>query len=520
MSWREALAAASLEGYLCAPALFGLQTASPLQRAFCRIAEGQPLADLDTADLREACGDVSGIGRPKELVLLSGIRTGKSILAAVLATYATQHCDLSVLQPGEMPRVSIVSLRTDLADVVLRHLSGGIHASRILSRLIVRERKDSLILQHPSGRPVEIKVVAGARAGATLVARWSAGVIFDEAPRMQGGDEAVVNLDDARTAVQGRLLPGAQIFSLGSPWAPFGPVYDLDVKHFGRPSSDIVVFRAPAHKMNPHVWTQQVCDELRQRAPDAYVTDVLAKYRQPESGLFGSELDRCVRDVPLVVPPERDAWGRLALEYVAAIDPATRGNAWTLVVATIDRGVRRVVLARQWQGSKTEPLRPEAVFCEIAKAIEPYGLKRVYSDPYGRDFVQEAAHKSGLYVYQVEQTSHEQTEIYLRMQSDMMHGKFELPNDPQLLSDLRHLTKRTTQTGLAIHLPVTSDGRHCDYAPALMLASRAYVEDLRVAAEARRIADDPTKHGARETARLIANLENPPKRARAGFRYR
>src|SRR5678815_525909 len=128
---------------------------------------------------------------------MSGIRTGKSLLAACAAFHMAVTCDVSSLRPGEIPRVSVVSLKKDLADVIVNHLVGSVKASALLRPFLMGEPTgDGLMIRHPSGTPVEICVVAGSRAGASLVARWSAGCIFDEFPRMTGEDDAVINWDD------------------------------------------------------------------------------------------------------------------------------------------------------------------------------------------------------------------------------------------------------------------------------------------------------------------------------------
>jgi hypothetical protein len=175
-----------LERLLISPAAFGLTTASPLQRAVCRIIDGLPLEALSScAEVRAAVGDIAMLPNapPAEVLLLSGIRAAKSLIAAATAVRASQTCDLSGLGAGETPRVSVVSLTTDLAKVVFDHIVGNVLARPALKALLIGEpTSDIIVLRHPSGRPVEIKVVAGARAGASLVARWSAGCIFD-APR-------------------------------------------------------------------------------------------------------------------------------------------------------------------------------------------------------------------------------------------------------------------------------------------------------------------------------------------------
>ena len=65
--------------------------------------------------------------------------------------------------------------------MIFGHIVGRMMASPLLSKLILETpTADTLMVKHPSGRPVEIKVVAASKAGSSLVARWSAG--GDEVP--------------------------------------------------------------------------------------------------------------------------------------------------------------------------------------------------------------------------------------------------------------------------------------------------------------------------------------------------
>jgi len=450
---------------------FGLTTATALQRDVCRVAEGkQPLS----AEGRRALAADRIEGRPDELCIVSGVRAAKSIIAGVIGVHASQHCDVSLVRPGEMPRFSIVSERMDLARVIFGHLRGAVMGRPALRALLVSEpTADAVILRHPSGTPIEVKVVAGSRAGSTLVARWSAGVVFDEAPRMLGSGEGVVNLDDARNAIRGRLLPGAQIIEIGSPWAPWGPVFDLVRDHHGKPTSKIVVMRAPAYEMNPIWWTPERCAALRESDPDAYQTDVEANFRAAQSGLFGGELDGAIQTG--VTRLETDP----RCSYVASIDPATRGNAWTLIVQTMIQGVRHVVLAKQWRGSKQTPLDAGIVFRDIAAALAPYRVTTVASDQWSYDALRGHAMGAGLHLRQLDMTDREQTERWLALRSEMVAGKRRILDESELIADLRRLVKRTTHTGLTIDMPLTSDGRHCDYAPALMRCEAQFIEDQR-----------------------------------------
>jgi hypothetical protein len=491
---RAALAAASLEWLLTHPLAFGLETATDLQRSVCRVAEGQPVTMTESVRRGFGC-DTLPTCAPREIILLGGVRTAKSLLAAAAAIRCSQRVDVSGLRRGEVPRVSIVSLDKDKADVVLTdHLRGTVASSPMLRHLVLDDKpsQNAVLLRHPSGRPVEVKVVAGKRAGGSLVARWAAGVIFDEAPRMVGSDEGVVNLDDARTAVQARLLPGSMLLEIGSPWAPFGPVYELFTKHHGSPSDDLVVVKGRGPDLNPVWWTPERCERLAKLDSDAYETDVNANFMSPESSLYSNEvLLRCVRSGSPTLAHDPYA------AYWAAMDPATRSNAWTLVIAT-RRGNKRVVaFAKQWIGSSANPLSPRAVLEEIAAICREYGIRTVETDQYHIDSLVDLAKLETVKLALLPRTLTEMQKVekYISVRTQCIEGQVELPADPALLADMRRVKRVVRQGGVSIVLPVTSDGRHCDYAPSLMLALTRNLADVK---DPPKVQEDPETKRMRE----------------------
>lgn len=459
----------SLEAILEHPDGYGLAALSPLQRIICRVIEGAPLAELAGHDaVKQYVGETAEIpaSQPAEVVVMSGIRTGKTMIAAGRAVRMALTCDVRRLVAGEIPRVSLVSLAKDQARVAFSLILGLVRGSSRLGPLLVGEpTADSVSLRHPSGRVVEIKIVAGSKAGGTLVARWSAGCVFDEAPRMAGQDDGVVNLDDARTAVIARLLPGAQILYIGSPWAPRGPVYEMVSRHWRHPSRRLVVIKAPAHEMNPVTWTPRKVAEVRAQSPEAARTDIDAEFLAPSSLMFDPAMLRgLVRAGPVELPPMP------GFSYEAAMDPATRSNRWTLVVSTLDEGKRIVCLARDWKPDPGSILSPRQVLSEIAEVLRPYGVDTVLTDQYSADALRELAHAEGIDLFIVARTAALNVDLYTGLQLRAQQGQLELPDHRQLLEDLSGVTRRVTQTGVSIVLRSTADGGHCDYAAAMSLA--------------------------------------------------
>lgn len=475
----------SLEKMLVSSNGFGLTTATPLQQAICRIADGVPLGDLvdkpllknashyardiqERATFKWSIGDIDALpkSRPSEMYIIGPIRSGKSLMTAAVGVCATQRCDLSLLGPGETPRVSIVSLTTDLASVVHQHVVGRSLAVPALRSIILGDPKsDSVLFKHPTGIPIEVKIVAGSRAGGSLVARWSAGVVFDEFTRMVGGDDGVINFDDARSAVSGRLLPGAQLCGIGSPWAPFGPAYNIVNQYWQTPSKERVVLRAVGPAMNPIYWTPDRCEELRRRDPVAFRTDVLGEFSDPESSLFtADDLDPITRKWPVNLEAEPGH------NYVAAIDPATRADAWTMVVATKRKdGVIQVVFTKQWQAKKGMPLSPDSVLREMAEDLHPYNVARVVTDQWAADALSDLGARYGLWIHSQSITSSKKVELFETMRTLILARRVELPPLRELQDDIRRVRKRVTQSGITIELPRAS-GRHCDFAFATALA--------------------------------------------------
>ena len=466
-----------LEELYTNPQGWGCTTATPVGRAILRASQSKPLGLLASdVDVLEAFGGVEAVAAlpieaPLEVDIQAGIRTGKSRIASCAAFYASQTVDVSRLAPGEIPRVSVVSLRLDSAQVVLDHLLGTLEARPWLKKLIIEEpTADSVLLRHPSGRAIEIKIEAGARAGATLVSRWSAGCVFDEYARMVGADDAVVNYDDARRAVLGRLLPGAQLWSIGSRWAPMGPAYERAQAHHGKPTREILLVAATGPQMNPVHWTPAKCAALQKSDDLAYRTDVLNEFADPESAFFTqTELKRATRSGPLVMPSEPQAL------IIAAIDAGTRGNSWPLVIVQMKQdseGVYRfrVLKAVQWTGTSSMPLSPVEVFGQIKRELAPYGHVNVVGDQHSADALVDIARLTGVRLVIKPITAQNRNELFERLKGLFATGAIEVPNEPVVLRDLASVRRRVTQTGLGYHLPRTPDGRHADYVPALCLA--------------------------------------------------
>ena len=472
----------SLEDVLESRRGYGLgDKLTPLQRAVCRVIEGVPLGDLKNhPHVKKAIGNVSAVEgiRPKKFAICAGIRTFKSMLGAAIGVRSPQVVDTSPMLAGEGARFSVVSTTKDNARKVLSHALSLVHGKNKAEHMLTQEpTRDAMILRHREDRGFEFKVVHGGRAGGGLVTDWSCGVIFDEAARMLSSSEGVINLDDGVDAVEGRLLPGAQMGLISSAWAPFGTFHEWVTHNHLKPTPDLVVVWAEAPWLNPGWWTDERCEALKASNPDAYQTDVKARFRSPEESIFSDAIvEPARRTEPWNLPPKPGH------TYSAAMDPATRRNAWTVAVVTKDTKVR-VAYARQWIAQGGVPLRPKAVFSDIATDLMPYGINTIITDQWSidamRDVALEAKMADGkawpIYLIEENLNAQQKNDAYGKIKTLLEEDEYELHPDPLLRDDLIRVKRRTTQQGISIVLPVTNDGRHCDFAPPLALASAPFL---------------------------------------------
>ena len=297
---------------------------------------------------------------------------------------------------------------------------------------------------------------------------------------MNGIEDGVVNFEHMRQAVIARLglLPGAQLIVVSSPWAASGPVYRVCQDYNGSPSRYLVLVRATGPEMNPALWTEARIQETKEQDEAAYITDVLGEFADVESGLFmSSDLGGSVTRTAPLVREREEGWS-----YTAGMDPAVKKNAWALVIVGYkpspmgDKSGDRftVAMCRQWQGSAKRPLVAKDVLTEIGIELHRYGIAEVYTDQWGSSLISQIGSDVRVTVTQDMAPQAKKDAYGINLRTRILAGQVELPptqgDGAVLRADLLSARKRLTPNGVKIEYPVTRDGRHADFAPALFLA--------------------------------------------------
>ena len=165
---------------------------------------------------------------------------------------------------------------------------------------------------------------------------------------------------------------------ISSPWAPFGPVYELARDRWKKADRDMFVIRARADWMNPVWWTRARQEDLERRDPTAYQTEFLAEFQDAEEALLTTEdVEACTRLTADALPPEK------GYSYAAEIDPAMRTNAFTLVIVGQKGTTHQVMLAKEWRPEgKGKSLPFLDILRDVQTLCRPYGITSVGTDQF------------------------------------------------------------------------------------------------------------------------------------------
>lgn len=389
----------------------------------------------------------------RQLVIRAGRRAGKSStlcrLAVVEGLYGAHK-----VPPGDVGVVAFVSTTRDEAANRLR----TIRAILDVLGTKYRERGDSLEVD---GLAIVFRVFTGSIAGVSGFTSVCA--ICDEVSTWKDSDTGANPATEVLASLRPTMAtqPSARMILSSSPMGTQDAHYDAFeqgetqfqcIAHGTTWEANPTLSEADTRALEPDddVWRREYAAVPQSEAETSFYT--------------AADVDKATRKAPLDVRPER------GVSYVAAIDPALRGDSFALVVAGIREGaVRSVVLAREWRGSRQSPLSPRAVLAEISALLKPYALDYAWTDQgSGFDALREVASGVGLSLCMEPTTAANKLALYENLKTRIANGEVELSPDPQLRADILAVRRRITRAGVTVELP-RINGRHCDYVAALAL---------------------------------------------------
>jgi hypothetical protein len=239
--------------------------------------------------------------------------------------------------------------------------------------------------------------------------------------------------------------------------------------HQGR----LILYASTAQLVNPdpakaHV-TRDFLVSAQRKDPRAFERECLARFQDSLSGFLDSTLLRQAVDVGCMGrPPEPRNF------YVAAIDPAFRRDAFGFCIAHADpdKGIVIDYLDRALPqpGEKIDPTKRMA---EVATICRRYKVMEVLTDQFSIEALKQIGQGHGLALREVPFTGKSKAAIYANLQQLLNTGRLRLLDHPETLRELLMLERQNLQGGQT-KIAAPRD-EHDDMATVVALACHAAV---------------------------------------------
>lgn len=486
----------TLEALICDENL-GALTASPAQVALIRAADGKPANDVLSPDrmaFHFGCerlpendnglihtGERLPSGRPRLVVLRTGVRAGKTLISVLALLLSVLTCKfrrpptdeelargvkpsadgLVGVRRGELVRAVIVAPRLELTRAPFHHLLSTMNASPRLKALFAKEPvATSCVIRRPDGNEVEIKCLAADAGGANLRSTWLAGALFDEAD-FHDDDDKAVNLTENLRACAARMLSGAQIWIPSSPFAE-GSAFDKLIQDIFKEQlrDGRLAFHSDTLSMNPTVNVAEI-EAMRRTDPenaareyDAIPFGAGAELFYPEDAVRASfvreeEHNRSADGNRVEVLPPAPGTA-----HTAGGDMGFRKNSSALAISRVENGRARLAFRLELRPQKGASLKPSEVTREFAFWCMRYGAPAIVGDLHYADATREELGKLERAMRDPEKADAEQREWVARVRADKYAKDakvpvyIEQPTDQKATADLHTEMRRRMQEGL------------------------------------------------------------------------
>lgn len=395
----------------------------------------------------------------RQLTVRAGRRAGKSSTLSRLGVVEALYGEHKI-PPGDTGVVAIISTRREEAAERIATVKAILDA---LGVAYVPWGEHGVKL---TDRPIGFRVYTASIAG---VSGFTGIFVFaDEVAKWKDSDTGANPATEVLRSVRPTMLtqPNARIILSSSPMGKWDAHHDSYEE--GETALQVTA-HAPSWVANPSVTEEDT--HVLEPDPSTWEREYAAipQAEIAESLFTEAELDKSTRVSPVLVPRED------GVTYAAAIDPGTRGNAWTFAVAGLRfiGGIvkRSVVHAQEWRGSTAAPLSPKATLMEMKPVLESYGIDCVWTDQASGDALRDIAADLGILLIIEPWTQASKLTAYKNLQTWVRNDEIELAPIEHVKQDLLGVRRKYARAGVTIDLIKTPDGRHSDYAPTVAVVT-------------------------------------------------
>jgi len=345
----------------------------------------------------------------EEAILVLGARSGKSLLASIIALYeATRKKWAKYLNRGESGYVEVISTRQKQSEQII-----GANCLRLMENsynlkgLIKDSTQSELILKNDI-RILSLPCNSTAGRGLPIVC-----LIFDEVGHFftegKRADETIFNSLNPRRA----QFPGSKLILISTPSAKQGLLWNFFDGGFKVP--DRLTAQAETLFMNPLV-DRKFLEKEKARDIDNYLREFEAQFAEKVEAFLSYELVenslKLAGDLPY----------KEGNRYYAGIDASGLAGRDKFSLAISHKQGFNVYVdkVRSWNLKDPDPIMKD-----IKELVGIYHIDRVSIDRYAKGWVEAALKKIGLFV----NIRPSLAEVYVNIKSLMLGGRLFLPDN-------------------------------------------------------------------------------------------
>ncbi|TIL70369.1 MAG: terminase [Mesorhizobium sp.] len=395
-----------------------------------RAAFGLAMTDKDRATFKAVAGGREPPpGRVRELWCIIGRRSGKSRMAAAVASYLAAFGDHSGLAAGETGVVLVLAASKSQASAVFRYILAFFESSPILSGLIENTTSDEIRLVGNIAIAIHTNNFKSVR-GRTLIA-----AVFDETAFWRDETSSQPDVETYRAILPSLATTKGMLVAISSPYAQRGLLFRKFQDAWGRDEPDTLVVRAGTASFNPTIDADLIAKAHRDD-PEAASAEWDAEFR----GDLSNFIDRRVVESCIEPGVHERSYVR-DFRYAAFCDPSGGAHDSMCLGISHREGVRVVLdCVREVRA----PFVPVDVVTEFATVLKSYQCLTVRGDRYAGAWVSDAFDRNGIRYVPSEKT---RSEVYLDALPALMSRHAVLLDNPRLVSQIAQLERRTMRSG-------------------------------------------------------------------------
>ena len=414
-------------------------------------------------------------GGYQEIVLICGVRSGKTMFDALIGTYESVRWSAKdgdgrwmlsrYLMRGQIATGILIAQDKKGAGIARGYLVGNLHTleertgQKFLAPVEGQEKAVTGMLVKLAA-PIEIAIYpANAYSVRGVTGLWFVG---DESAWWKS-EEGAYNQDTkvmkavrSRFATLSRLRPKRLLTS--SKNGESGIIWDEWKR---RDSSSALVVLASSWELNPDL-DQEFLDREEEKDPEGFAVEYGKAWEKSGSGNMFLEADVVDRAVTKGIRQRQPQPGR---EYVAWIDAAFKKDRFFFGIGHGENGRAVIDHVRHWtprsvKGRRTTPLDDEEIVTEITADLRFYSTDRVTGDQYCDVPLQSKFKTHGIQFIYAPVSDPEKAEAFKNLRGAMRGSLVDLLDDEVTAKDLKGLQKLTTKSG---HLHISAPRRRGCY---------------------------------------------------------